>query len=211
MGAPKEMTNVENSEKVEELGQFAVNEYNTKEGKNLQFKKVVSAKEQVVQGVMYHLTIEASEGDEAEKLYEAKVWQKPGEEPKTLEKFVPKTSEAVTRITTQKLQVVSVDNPSVKLAAEQAMEAYNAKSNSLVRYELVQITNAHAKLIKVVDDSTPVSCMGKLGSMCGKPGKEQESYELEMTVSRGEKEESVKAEVHHSVDGEWTVKHVTPV
>jgi hypothetical protein len=54
----------------------------------LSFSKVVSAGTQVVQGTMYHLTIEVQEGGNP-KLYDAKVWVKPWENFKKLEEFKP--------------------------------------------------------------------------------------------------------------------------
>ncbi|CAK9855204.1 unnamed protein product, partial [Sphagnum jensenii] len=54
----------------------------------LSFSKVVSARTQVVQGTMYHLTIEVQEGGNP-RLYDAKVWVKPWENFKKLEEFKP--------------------------------------------------------------------------------------------------------------------------
>ncbi|KAL2613651.1 hypothetical protein R1flu_025343 [Riccia fluitans] len=88
MGAPKDVSHSENSAELDNIGQFAVEQYNSKEGKNLSFKKIVSAKTQVVAGTMYHLVIEAH-GDDAVKNYEAKVWHKPWENHKSLEHFKP--------------------------------------------------------------------------------------------------------------------------
>ncbi|GLU18988.1 hypothetical protein SLE2022_352600 [Rubroshorea leprosula] len=42
----------------------------------LEFKKMMNAKEQVVSGMMYYITLEAMDGDK-KKVYEAKVWEKP--------------------------------------------------------------------------------------------------------------------------------------
>ncbi|GLU18991.1 hypothetical protein SLE2022_352630 [Rubroshorea leprosula] len=42
----------------------------------LEFKKVVNAKEQVVSGMMYYITLEAMDGDK-KKVYKAKDWEKP--------------------------------------------------------------------------------------------------------------------------------------
>jgi hypothetical protein len=48
----------------------------------------VKAKTQVVAGTMYYLTIEVKDG-EVNKLYEAKVWEKPWENFKQLQEFKP--------------------------------------------------------------------------------------------------------------------------
>lgn len=52
----------------------------------LEFAKVIKAKEQVVAGTMYHLTLEAIDAGN-KKIYEAKVWVKPWMNFKQLEEF----------------------------------------------------------------------------------------------------------------------------
>lgn len=52
----------------------------------LQFGKVVKSKQQVVSGTVYHITLEASEGDK-KNVYEAKVWEKPWLQYKELQDF----------------------------------------------------------------------------------------------------------------------------
>ncbi|GJX44056.1 cysteine proteinase inhibitor A-like protein [Tanacetum coccineum] len=79
------VTNVENNVDVETIAKFAVEEHNKKENATLEFVKVVSAKEQVVQGKMYYITIETNDG----KTYEAKVWIKPWENFQELQEFKP--------------------------------------------------------------------------------------------------------------------------
>ena len=54
----------------------------------LNFVRIVSAKQQVVQGTLYHLTVEAERGGQKGK-YEAKVWSKPWENHQSLESFTP--------------------------------------------------------------------------------------------------------------------------
>lgn len=52
----------------------------------LEFARVLKAKEQVVAGKLYHLTLEASDAGK-KKIYEAKVWVKPWMNFKKLEEF----------------------------------------------------------------------------------------------------------------------------
>ncbi|KAI3504041.1 hypothetical protein L2E82_45117 [Cichorium intybus] len=78
----------ENSLEIETLARFAVDEHNKKQNATLEFVKVLKAKEQVVQGMMYYITLEAKDGGE-NKTYEAKVWSKPWENFKGLEEFKP--------------------------------------------------------------------------------------------------------------------------
>lgn len=79
---------IQNSVEIEQLARFAVEEHNKKENALLEFGKLVKAKEQVVAGTMYYLTVEASEAGK-EKLYEAKVWVKPWLNFKELQEFKP--------------------------------------------------------------------------------------------------------------------------
>ncbi|KAI3437017.1 uncharacterized protein J3R85_005743, partial [Psidium guajava] len=52
----------------------------------LEFARVLKAKEQVVAGTMYHLTLEAVDAGK-KKIYEAKVWVKPWMNFKKLQEF----------------------------------------------------------------------------------------------------------------------------
>ncbi|KAJ4771871.1 Cysteine proteinase inhibitor [Rhynchospora pubera] len=78
----------ENSLLTEEIGRYAIDEYNKKSNALLEFSSVVSVKEQVVSGTIYYLTIEAVESGE-KKLYQAKVWVKPWINFKELQDFKP--------------------------------------------------------------------------------------------------------------------------
>eukprot|EP00246_Nothoceros_aenigmaticus_P004301 TRINITY_DN1579_c0_g1_i1.p1 TRINITY_DN1579_c0_g1~~TRINITY_DN1579_c0_g1_i1.p1 ORF type:complete len:125 (+),score=17.47 TRINITY_DN1579_c0_g1_i1:88-462(+) len=95
LGGQKDLGNVQNDLEVEELAKFAVNEYNSQNsnGAPLSYSKVVSAKSQVVQGTLYHLTIEAHQEQEA-KHWHARVWVKPWEKFKKLEGFQAASSSA---------------------------------------------------------------------------------------------------------------------
>eukprot|EP00271_Cylindrocystis_brebissonii_P016472 TRINITY_DN400_c0_g1_i2.p2 TRINITY_DN400_c0_g1~~TRINITY_DN400_c0_g1_i2.p2 ORF type:complete len:138 (+),score=28.50 TRINITY_DN400_c0_g1_i2:101-514(+) len=76
----------QNSLEMTELAQFAVSEHNKKQNSDLKFVKMVSAKQQVVAGLMYYITLEASANGQ-DGLYEAKIWSKPWEKHKSLEDF----------------------------------------------------------------------------------------------------------------------------
>lgn len=88
LGGKKDLGNVNNDLEAEELAKYAVNQYNSQSNSvaPLSFSKVISAKSQVVQGTMYHLKIEAHQGDQA-KHWDARVWVKPWENFKKLEEF----------------------------------------------------------------------------------------------------------------------------
>ncbi|GMN47106.1 hypothetical protein TIFTF001_016292 [Ficus carica] len=78
----------ENDLHIQNLARFAVDEHNKKENTLLQFVGVVKAKEQVVAGTMYYLTLEVLDGDE-KKLYEAKIWEKLWMDFKEVQEFKP--------------------------------------------------------------------------------------------------------------------------
>lgn len=54
----------------------------------LEFGRVLNTKQQVVQGMMYYITLEATDGGE-KKTYEAKIWVKPWENFKEVQEFKP--------------------------------------------------------------------------------------------------------------------------
>ncbi|KAI6696958.1 hypothetical protein NL676_017077 [Syzygium grande] len=76
----------QNSAQIESLARFAVEEHNKNENALLEFARVLKAKEQVVAGTMYHLTLEAVDAGK-KKIYEAKVWVKPWMNFKQLQEF----------------------------------------------------------------------------------------------------------------------------
>ncbi|KAK4412801.1 Cysteine proteinase inhibitor [Sesamum alatum] len=75
-----------NRAEIESIGRFAVQQHNNNQNTFLEFARVVEAKEQVVAGKMYHLTLEAVDGGK-KKIYEAKVWEKPWMNFKQLQEF----------------------------------------------------------------------------------------------------------------------------
>ncbi|KAJ0021528.1 cysteine proteinase inhibitor-like [Pistacia vera] len=86
LGGVREVDGTANSIEIDGLARFAVDEHNKKQNTMLQFGKVVKAKQQVVSGTMYYITLEASEGDK-KNVYEAKVWEKPWLQFKELQEF----------------------------------------------------------------------------------------------------------------------------
>ncbi|KAG0580485.1 hypothetical protein KC19_4G176700 [Ceratodon purpureus] len=90
VGGLRDVSNFANSVEIDELANFAVDQYKARQNQiaDISFSKVVSAKEQVVQGTMYYLTVEVLV-DGVAKQYDAKVWVKPWEGYKELESFLP--------------------------------------------------------------------------------------------------------------------------
>ncbi|XP_022732186.1 cysteine proteinase inhibitor-like [Durio zibethinus] len=86
LGGVSQVDGNENSQKMENLARFAVDEHKKKESTMLEFRKVLNVKQQVVSGIMYYITLEAMDGDKL-KIYEAKVWEKPWMNFKELQDF----------------------------------------------------------------------------------------------------------------------------
>ncbi|CAL9181717.1 unnamed protein product [Musa hybrid cultivar] len=66
----------QNSAEIQGLARFAVEEYNKKQNALLEFIQLLKAKEQVVAGKMYYLTVQTNDCGKKNH-YEAKVWVKP--------------------------------------------------------------------------------------------------------------------------------------
>jgi len=86
LGGVRDFKGVENSAIT--LARFAVQEHNKRENSFLELARVLSVREQVVAGKIYHLTIEAVDAGK-KKIYEAKVWVKPWMNFKQLQEFKP--------------------------------------------------------------------------------------------------------------------------
>ncbi|KAG6639921.1 hypothetical protein I3843_10G127500 [Carya illinoinensis] len=74
------------SPEIDSLARFAVDEHNKKQNTLLGFGKVLKAKKQVVAGMNYFITLEATDGGK-KKFYEAKIWEKSWENFKELVEF----------------------------------------------------------------------------------------------------------------------------
>ena len=86
LGGIKNVEGSANSLEIDNLARFAVEEHNKKENTLLEFKKVVSAKQQVVAGAIYYITIEVTDGGH-KKVYEAKIWEKAWQNFKEVQEF----------------------------------------------------------------------------------------------------------------------------
>ncbi|CAK7331857.1 unnamed protein product [Dovyalis caffra] len=85
-GGIKEVEGSANSLEIDALARFAVDDYNKKHNSLLEFKKVLNTKQQVVSGTIYYITLEVTEGGH-NKVYEAKVWEKPWMNFKEVQEF----------------------------------------------------------------------------------------------------------------------------
>lgn len=176
----------QNSVEIDALAQFAVQEHNKKENALLELSRVVKAQEQVVSGIMHHLTLEVVDAGK-KKLYEAKIWVKPWLHFKELHEF--KHVEDVPSFTSSDLgakegpssgwKSVPVHDPVVQDAAKHAVKTIQQRSNSLFPYELREIVHVNAEVTN--DD-------------CAK-------FDMLLKVKRGEKEEKFKVKLHKNNQG----------
>jgi hypothetical protein len=194
LGGVRDSPGSENSVEIDALARFAVDEHNKKQNALLEFGRVVKAREQTVAGVLHHLTLEAIDGGK-KKIYEAKVWVKPGAKHKELQEFTH-TGDAPT-FTPSDLgalkgdhgpgwQSVPVHDPVVQDAANHALKTIQQRSNSLFPYELREIIHAKAEVVE-----------------------ESAKFDLLLKVQRGDKEEKYKVEVHKKGDGAFHLNQMT--
>ncbi|CAN1343834.1 Cysteine proteinase inhibitor 12, partial [Linum perenne] len=178
-----------NSDHIEGLARFAVDEHNKKENAVVEFLRVVEAKEQVVAGTMHHLVIEAADAGK-KKLYQAKVWVKPWMNFKELQEF-KHSGDSSPQLTSSDLGVkkglkdVASHDPAVQDAANHALKTIQQRSNSLFPYELQEVADAKAE---VVEDTA--------------------KFHLVLKVKRGSTEEKLKVEVHKNNEGTFHLNHM---
>ncbi|XP_027349764.1 cysteine proteinase inhibitor 6-like [Abrus precatorius] len=179
-----------NSPEIENLARFAIQEHNNKENAFLEFAKVLKAKEQVVAGKIYYLTLEAIDAGK-KKIYEAKIWVKPWMNFKQLQEF--KCAHVIPPFRSSDLGVkqegpklgwheAPIHAPEVKDAANYAVKSIAQRSNSLSPYELLEIVLAKTKVIN-----------------------DYVKFNLLLRVSRGIKEERFKVEVNKKLGGKFYV------
>lgn len=184
-----------NSDEVDGLARFAVEQHNNKENALLEFVRVVKSQHQVVSGTLYHLTIEAIDAGK-KKLYEAKVWVKPWLNSKELQEFnhigdaptfTPSDLGVKKEGHPQGWRAVPAHDPLVQDAARHAVNTIQQRSNSLLPYELQEISHSQAE---VTDENLKIDMLLKL--------------------KRGEKEEKFKVEVHKNNEGTFRLNQMKP-
>ncbi|XVE84632.1 hypothetical protein DITRI_Ditri17bG0028300 [Diplodiscus trichospermus] len=95
VGGKTPINDVKTNKEVQEIGRFAVEEYNRSQGRyisnggtKLEFSQVVEAQQQVVSGIKYHLKIEATQNGLTQS-FDSVVVVKPGDQSKELLNFSP--------------------------------------------------------------------------------------------------------------------------
>ncbi|XP_004493324.1 cysteine proteinase inhibitor 12-like [Cicer arietinum] len=187
MGADEDTPKVA---EIESLARFAVQQHNNKENTLLEFVKVLKAKEQVVAGKIYYLTLEAVDAGK-KKIYEAKIWVKPWMNFKQLQEF--KLVHVISPFRSSGLGVkqegnklgwheMPIHDPNVKDAANYVVKYIAQRSNCLSPYELLDIVRAKTKVIE-----------------------DYVKFNLLLKVSRGAKEERLRVEVNKKLGGWFNV------
>lgn len=173
---------------IESLARFAVQQHNNKENAFLEYVTVLKAKEQVVAGKVYSLTLEAVDAGKR-RIYEAKIWVKPWMNFKQLQEF--KLARVISPFMSSDLGVkqeghklgwyeVPNHDPNVKDAANYAVKSITRRSNSLSPYKLQDIVQAKTKVIE-----------------------DHVKFDLLLKVSRGVKEERLRVEVDKKQGGRF--------
>ncbi|MED6162295.1 hypothetical protein PIB30_069036 [Stylosanthes scabra] len=180
---------VSNNAEIESLARFAIQEHNNKENALLEFAKVLKAKEQVVAGKIYFLTLEAIDGGK-KKIYEAKIWVKPWMNFKQLREF--RQIHAITPFRSLDLGIQQVFiseghklgwhevptlDPEITDAASYAVKSIALRSNSLSPYELLEVVLARAK---VVEDYVKLNLLLKV-----RRGIKEERFVVELNKKHG--------------------------
>ncbi|KAK9664464.1 hypothetical protein RND81_14G043700 [Saponaria officinalis] len=179
-----ESRDFDTNDDVDSVARFAVEEHNKRTNSLLKFGRVIKAKEQVVAGKIYHLTLEAVDAGK-KTIYEAKVWVKPWMNFKKLEEF--KRLMDNPHLTTSDLgfvrdgfgwRKVPVHDPEVQDAANHAVIAIQQRSNSLFPYKLLKILQAEAEVVKDIV-----------------------KYNLLLKLRRGNKDEKLKVNMRKNSNG----------
>ncbi|KAL3335829.1 hypothetical protein AABB24_031850 [Solanum stoloniferum] len=131
----------ENKVEFDDLARFAVQDYNQKNDSSLEFKKVLNVKQQIVAGIMYYITFEATEGGK-KKEYEAKILLRKWEDLKKVVGF-----KLVGDDSTKPGGIVNVPNPNnteFQDLARFAIQDYNKKQAHL---EFVEVLNVKEQVV----------------------------------------------------------------
>ncbi|XP_049408709.1 multicystatin-like isoform X2 [Solanum stenotomum] len=131
-----------NSLVFQDLARFAVQDHNKKEKAHLEFVEVLNVKEQVVAGMMYYITLAATDAGK-KKIYEAKIWVKEWEDFKKVVEFKLVGDDIVKLggIT----DVPFPNNPEFQYLARFAVQDYNKKENA--HLEFVEVLNVKEQVV----------------------------------------------------------------
>ncbi|KAK6787925.1 hypothetical protein RDI58_016450 [Solanum bulbocastanum] len=141
---PGGIVNVSNPNKTEfkDLACFAIQDYNKKQNAHLEFVENLNVKEQVVAGIMYYITLAATDAGK-KKIYEAKIWVKEWEDFKKVVEFklIGDDNAKIGGI----ISVPFPNSPEFKDLARFAIQDYNKKENA--HLEFVENLNVKEQVV----------------------------------------------------------------
>uniref|UniRef100_A0A7C9D3E3 Cysteine proteinase inhibitor n=1 Tax=Opuntia streptacantha TaxID=393608 RepID=A0A7C9D3E3_OPUST len=171
---------------IDSIAHFAVQQHNRDANAFLEFGRVLKAKEQVVSGKIFHLTLEVIDAGK-KAIYEAKVLVKPWLNSRQLQEF--KLAVDVSHFTTSGLGIthgqlgwhkVPAHDPEIQDAANYALRTIQQRSNCHSPYQLLEILQAEAEAVE-----------------------DYVKYNLLLKLSRGIKEEKLKVKVYRTAAGKF--------
>jgi len=185
-GAVRDVPNFQRSPQIDRLARFALNEFNKQQNAQLSYSKVVGAREQIVSGMVYYLTMEALDGHRTTGLYLAKVWVVPWNNFTQLEEFKHLDGDK-DGSQASLWHALGVQDPMVKEAAENGVKIIQQRSNSLMPYELQEIVSAKGKVVNAL-----------------------KFFDLLLKIKWENKVKNYKVEMERTLEGKWTMNHMQP-
>ncbi|XP_014504954.1 multicystatin-like [Vigna radiata var. radiata] len=133
-----------NNVEIEHLARFAVHYYNHQHNADLEFVTVISAKKQVVSGVLYYITLMVKNG-ETKILYETKVWVREWLKSKEVLEFKV-VDDSTTKLGTGERKDVPADTPYIQNLGRFAVDQYNKEQNANLKF--VRVIHAKLQIVK---------------------------------------------------------------
>lgn len=192
VGAIRDVPNFQHSPLINRLAGFALNEFNKQQGAqnaHLSLSKVVRAREQMVSGMVYYLTMEALDSHRTTGSYLAQVWVVPWRNFTQLEEFKQLDADKGKLDGAQAPlgDAVGAQDPIVKEAAENAVKIIQQRSNSLMPYKLQEIVSAKEKVVNAL-----------------------KIFDLLLKIKWENEVKNYKVEMERTLEGKWTMKHMQP-
>uniref|UniRef100_M1A5K0 Cysteine proteinase inhibitor n=1 Tax=Solanum tuberosum TaxID=4113 RepID=M1A5K0_SOLTU len=133
-----------NNPQFQDLAHFVVQKYNKNQKAQLEFVEVLNVKEQVVAGMMYYITLAATDDAGKKKIYEAKIWVKEWEDFKKVIEFKLLIGDDVP-ILGGIINVQGINNLVFQDLARFAIQDHNKKENA--HLEFVEVLNVKEQVV----------------------------------------------------------------
>lgn len=189
VGGISDVPNFQHSPLIDRLARFALNEFNKQQNAHLSLSKVVSAREQMVSGMVYYLTMEALDSHRTSGSYLAQVWVVPWKNFTQLEEFkqLDANKGKLDGAQAPLWHAVGAQDPMVKDAAENAVKIIQQRSNSMMPYELQEIVSAKEEVVNAL-----------------------KIFDLLLKIKWENEVKNYKVEMKRTPEGKWTMNHVQP-